>query len=99
MEKLACLLSSPSGLVVASGYGCLELAPYAKGMAYEAVLFRPWRRNGSGDRSPTPLPSMACLLSSWSSSLRSASSGRSRDVTVWEKLLSCRGLPAPKWKP
>ena len=35
MEKLACLLSSPSGLVVASGYGRLELSPYAKGMAYD----------------------------------------------------------------
>jgi len=35
MEKLACLLSSPSGLVVALGYGRLEFAPYAKGMAYE----------------------------------------------------------------
>jgi hypothetical protein len=35
MEKLACLLSSPSGLVVTLGYGRLELAPYAKGMAYD----------------------------------------------------------------
>ena len=65
MEKLACLLSSPSGLVVTLRYGRLQLAPYAKVWHTVAVLFRPWRRNGSGGCSPTPLPCMACLLSSW----------------------------------
>jgi hypothetical protein len=65
MEKLACLLTSSSGLVIASGYGRLELAPYAKTWHTVVVLFRPWQRNGSGGCLPTPLLAMACLLSPW----------------------------------
>ena len=87
MEKLACLLSSPSGLVVTLRYGRLQLAPYAKVWHTVAVLFRPWRRNGSGGCLPTPLSDMACLLSSWPSSWRSVFSRRRRDVTVRGKLL------------
>jgi hypothetical protein len=39
MEKLACLLSIPSGLVITSGYGRLELAPYTKTWRTVVALF------------------------------------------------------------
>ena len=53
-------------LVLSLRHGRLVLAPYAKGRRTMEVLFRPWRRMGSGGCLPTPLPGMACLLLSWS---------------------------------
>jgi hypothetical protein len=38
-EKLAFLLSNPSSIVITSGYGRPELAPYAKAWRTVAVLF------------------------------------------------------------
>jgi len=81
MENQGNLARTPYGLVSTSKHGLRALALYAMGWRTVAALCRPWRRRGSGGCSPTPLQHWL-VVDVVAFVMSSASSGRSRDVTI-----------------